>query len=216
MVDGNWYQYRVRLSYNGLIEEAWSAGVQMQNPCTPTSAPSLSVAALNSHTIRLTWGAGADALYYNIYRGGSYIGQTSGTQYDDGNRVSGVQYCYTVQAVSASGCTAMSNSSCATTPAAMPTSFAANMDYTSCGGSNARVNLSWNNAGRSELKTIWRRLYGASIWDKVAENVPAAATTHQDTTILSGLQFSQQYEYRINFNSETVYAETSVNTTCVE
>lgn len=89
---------------------------------TPPSAPTNLVAnATSSTTVALSWSASSDdvgVVGYKVFRGGSEIGNSTGTSFTDDTAAAGTTYTYTVKAYDAGGnLSAASNSDTVTTPA---------------------------------------------------------------------------------------------------
>ena len=67
--------------------------------CEP---PTNLVATVADNNVTLSWDAASNAISYNIYRGGRYVGNTSGTTYIDANIAFG-KYSYYLKSVDANG-----------------------------------------------------------------------------------------------------------------
>jgi chitodextrinase len=88
----------------------------------PPSAPAgLAVTGTTSSSASLSWSAATDNVGvtgYDVYRGGTLVGTSTGTSYTDTGLSASTAYTYTVKAVDAAGnLSAASNSATATTPA---------------------------------------------------------------------------------------------------
>ena len=91
--------------YNFSIYNISSAGNTISftygtsSDCEP---PTNLVATVDGNSVVLSWEAANNALSYNIYRAGHYIGNTSGTTYTDANIAYG-EYSYMLKSVDANG-----------------------------------------------------------------------------------------------------------------
>lgn len=63
----------------------------------------LAVIAKNENSITLTWDANANAIRYNVYRDGEYVGHTTATTYIDGGLEPETEYNYYVTSITAEG-----------------------------------------------------------------------------------------------------------------
>jgi chitodextrinase len=88
----------------------------------PPSAPtSLTASATSATSVNLNWGASVDNVGvsgYEVFRGGSQVGTTSGTTYTDSSASPGTSYTYQVRAFDSAGNrSAFSSGATVTTPA---------------------------------------------------------------------------------------------------
>ena len=87
----------------------------------PTAPASLAVTGTTNSSASLSWSAAGDNVGvtgYDVYRGGTLVGTSTGTSYTDTGLSASTGYSYTVKAVDAAGnLSAASNSATATTPA---------------------------------------------------------------------------------------------------
>lgn len=85
--------------------------------------------------------------------------------------------------------------------------FSGTLDSSSCPGPTVTIDLSWDNNGISDTKTLER--WNGSSWTTLSSTIGTAATTYRDTGATEGA-----VDYRIKFNSETEWAETTVFAQC--
>jgi poly(3-hydroxybutyrate) depolymerase len=92
-------------------------------PAAPTG---LSVTGTTSTSVSLSWNSDAGAASYNVYRGGSKVGNTSATSYTDSGLAASTTYSYAITGVNSVGESAKSASVSATTNSGYtPTCFTA-------------------------------------------------------------------------------------------
>ncbi|MEY9968030.1 chitodextrinase [Streptacidiphilus sp. MAP12-16] len=111
------------LGTNSFSFTAATAGSGGGGDTTPPSAPAnLTVTGTTSNSASLAWSAATDNVGvtgYDVYRGGTQVGTTSGTSYTDAGLSASTAYTYTVKAFDAAGnLSAASGSATATTQAA--------------------------------------------------------------------------------------------------
>jgi hypothetical protein len=157
-------------------------GVVSQAPSTPTN---LTASAVSPTEIDLGWASSANTLAYIVYRGGTPIGTTAATSYDDVNLATNTQYCYTVAASNSVGTSAQSTQVCATTlngsspnPPATPTNVTATALATN------QINVTWAASSGATSYIVQRG--GSTI-------ATVATTSYLDT----GLTPSTTYCYAI-------------------
>ena len=105
------------LGTNSFSFNATAAGGGDTQP--PTIPANLTVTGTTSSSASLSWGASSDDVAvtgYDVYRGGSLVGSTAGTNYTDSGLTPATAYTYTVKAYDAAG-----NLSAASTPATATT-----------------------------------------------------------------------------------------------
>ena len=93
------------VDYNFMIYNITSAGSTISftyGSSSDCEAPTNLVASVEDNDVTLSWDAAENAVSYNIYRGGSLIGNVSGTSYLDSDLTYGI-YSYFVKSVDASG-----------------------------------------------------------------------------------------------------------------
>lgn len=114
-----------------------------------------------------------------------------------------------------SGESSASSQASGTTYPEEPKSFSATHDTGAC--PTIQVDLSWDNGGRSEQKTLEVYNYSTSSWDTVSSSIAAGDTAYNNhqpsANQVSGSDFAQ---YRIKFNSESSYSTDTVYVLCPE
>ena len=93
------------LDYNFRIYNITEAGDKISfsyGTSSDCEAPTNIIASIEDNNVTLSWDAASNAVSYNIYRGGSYIGNTDGTTYLDSNVAYG-KYAYSLRSVDANG-----------------------------------------------------------------------------------------------------------------
>jgi hypothetical protein len=109
----------IDLSYNESSKSNRSCATTLPDLTPPTAPGNLTATADLQTRITLTWTASTDDGYvagYQIYREGSLISTTTGTQFTDSGLSAETQYCYTVLAFDGGGKqSAPSGQACATT-----------------------------------------------------------------------------------------------------
>jgi gliding motility-associated-like protein len=114
-------------------------------PDTPTG---LNATANSSSQIGLNWYVSTGATSYKVFRSGTEIASPTGTSYTNNGLNPSTNYCYTVQACNASGCSGNSAQRCTTTQAGgdgTPPSAPANLAASLSGTNNAY--LTWDDLG---------------------------------------------------------------------
>lgn len=96
-----------------VMAEALRLALRVPDPVAPapdTTAPTtptgLTVGAVTTTTVALSWTASTDAVGvtgYRVRRGGTIVGTPAGTTFTDTGRSAGTQYSYTVSAIDAAG-----------------------------------------------------------------------------------------------------------------
>jgi len=113
---------------------------------TPPSVPTgLSASAASSSQINLSWTASTDNVGvtgYNINRGGSKIGTSTGTTYQDGGLLPSTSYSYTVSAFDAAGNTSAQSAGASATTLA------------SSGGGGIPNTLGWYQIPNTQLQSV--------------------------------------------------------------
>jgi hypothetical protein len=84
-------------------------------PPVPSTPENLTTYAVSATGINLTWSLSTNAAGYIVSRGGTTVGSTSLTSYNDTGLATNTQYCYTVIATNSTGSSAVSSSVCAQT-----------------------------------------------------------------------------------------------------
>ncbi len=160
---------------------------------TPPTVPAgLTVSAVSSTQINLSWAASTDNVGvagYRIYRDGSQIATATGTSYQDTGRSPSTMYTYRVAAYdAASNVSAQSSQASATTPTApdtkaptVPTGLTATVV------SPTQINLSWTPSTDNVGVT------GYKIYQNNTQIGTTAATSYQST----GLKPNTSYSYRV-------------------
>ena len=173
----NYYYMVESLNTNGSSAPSVRSGRATPSSSLPTSVPAspvwLVVNNVGDGTVALTWSAGADAAYCNLYRttlhsdglGGTYplrtillqdalTGRSGSYSCTDTTPTNGTTYSYDVKAVSAAGTSGASDAVTATplppTPAFAPPGLAATRT------SGTSVDLSWQSVPNATGYTIYR------------------------------------------------------------
>ena len=169
-----------------------------QAPTTPTN---LSVSAVSSSQINLSWTASTDNVGvtgYRVYRGGVQIGTPSGTSYSSTSLSPSTTYSYTVAAVDGAGnISPQSTSAEATTQAPPPPDTQAPTVPTNLSAtaqSSSQINLSWTASTDNVGVTGYRveRCTGSSCTTFTQIGTPAT-NSYSDT----GLAANTTYRYRV-------------------
>ncbi len=158
-------------------------------PSTPTG---LSVTGTTSSSVSLSWSPAADNVAvtgYDIYRGSTLVGTSTGTTYTDNGLTAATAYTYTVAAFDAAGnVSAHSSAVSATTSSATASGCSASIHIDSSwgGGFNATVTVTntsttsattswsvkWTWAGGQTVQSIWNAMGTASGTSYTAANAP--------------------------------------------
>ncbi|WP_369015795.1 cellulase family glycosylhydrolase [Actinocrinis puniceicyclus] len=162
---------------------------------TPPSTPSgLQVTGVTGSSVSLTWTASTDNVGvagYNVYRGSTLVGTSSGTTYTDAGLTSGTAYTYSVAAYDAAGnVSAKSTAVTATTSSASSGGggclASMHVDTSWTGGFNATVTVtntststatsswkvSWTWSGGQTVGSMWNAVSTASGSTETATNEP--------------------------------------------
>jgi chitodextrinase len=187
------YDYRVR-AVNGdglesnLSNEDSATTLDGSGPSTPTN---LEATAAGTDRIDLAWTASSDPesgiAQYLVYRGGSQIGQTTQTSYNDSGLSPATQYVYRVRAVNGDGLeSGLSNQAAATTLDATEPSTPTNLVAAPI--DTDRIDLSWTASSDPETGIAGYRIFrdGSQVGQ-------TAQTSFSDT----GLSPATEYEYRV-------------------
>ncbi len=167
-----------------------SSGGDYTPPSTPTG---LQVTGVTASSVSLSWSASTDNVAvtgYNIYRGTTLVGTSSGTTYTDSGLTSGTAYTYSVAAYDAAG-----NVSAKSTAVSATTSSASSggnclasmhIDTSWTGGFNATVTVTntstttatktwkvtWTWPGGQTVNSMWNAVSTASGTSETATNEP--------------------------------------------
>ena len=141
------------------IDDSIDAPVVALVDTTAPTAPSGVTVLVDSSSITLSWNPSTDAggsglAGYLVYRGGLFLGRTTGSSYTDSGLTAGTQYCYTIVAYDNVGnISSASAQVCAsTTGDTTPPTFSSGV--TVLVNSSSQITLSWNpstDAGGSGL-----------------------------------------------------------------
>lgn len=182
-------------------------------------------------SVVLSWQLVPDATSYQIYRSTTnivlpdsshLIASNATSPFTDSNVTAGVTYYYWATASSSAGASTFSNRVTATVTAAPPP-VNTPQSFTGTGGfffGQYEVSLSWNNAGVSQQKTL--QVYNA--FNSEYETLSSTIGTNQ-TSFTHVFQefdrskygtpgggfFDSDIAYRIRFNNQAVWAETTVS-----
>jgi hypothetical protein len=195
-------------------------------------APILSVSSVGSGSITLTWTEPVLFPLFVLYRSttnkatpaeGDIINGNADTPYIDSGLNNGTAYYYWVTVTSPGGTSDFSNRVNATPVAVITTPTG----FDGFGGANEPTFgeylafLSWSNSGRSENKTL--EIFNISVgsWQVVTTSIGSSAEEYEHVFPLSNGPTGISYEncanidgdvdYRIRFNSESDWAETTVS-----
>jgi hypothetical protein len=190
-------------------------------------APDLEVTDFGNGFVELSWLDVLESLWFTLYRNTTGGPPTSGdileaqltigdSPYLDSGLTNGVTYYYWMTTTSPGGTSLLSDRVDETpvAPATTPQSFTGfgNEDDPSAGQYTAY--LTWSNATRSEQKTleIWNR--SGATWQSVNTSIAESATsfhhTMNSTLYTQVVDINGEVDYRIRFNSEADWADTTV------
>lgn len=184
---GNSYTYSVS-AYNAAgFESAQSSTVTVYiDDITPPTVPTgLNVTTSSVNSVSLAWNTATDNVGvsgYRIYRGGEYLGTSSGLSYQDNTVSVGNSYIYTVSAIDAagnesarsSGVTANTND---TTPPTIPTGLKVNSV------TDISVSLSWI-ASTDNVSVTGYRIYRLGVLHETV-----AGLTFTDNSVSTGITY---------------------------
>jgi len=170
------------------LDSTGSESAQSSQTCVTTpaiaAATGLTVTAISSTQINLSWTAPAGAVQYKIYRGGTLLKSVTGVSSSDTGLTASTQYCYTIYAFDGSGNSSLQSSQvCATTfnpPPAAPTGL------TASAVSTASITLTWTAVTGAASYKIYKD--GVFLVEKASPTV-----NHTDT----GLAASTKYCYTV-------------------
>jgi uncharacterized protein (TIGR03437 family) len=195
---GSTYQYRVRAE-NNYGFSPYSSPVTATIPLTQLSPPSnLQAVAVSQTQINLTWStANTNATRFHIERKsgptGAYAEITAVlatiTNYQDTTVQSNTAYTYRARSEGASGFSAYSNESSATTPA-IPLPPAPTLQGAATSAS--QIHLSWTSTATGVIRFRLERRSTAGVYAEIAQ--PSATSTAFDDSSVTG---STAYSYRI-------------------
>ena len=94
-------QFNANVKYNN-SETSWDIPFTMVVKNDPNS-PKNFTATATENSVTLCWDAVANAIRYNVYRNGEYVGNTASTTYYDGGLNAGTEYSYYATSVGADG-----------------------------------------------------------------------------------------------------------------
>lgn len=159
------------------------------NNSAPTVPGNVTVEAISSSQINVSWTASSDDVAvagYNIYRGGMNWSSTADTAISDTGLSEGVQYCYAVSAYDSDGNeSGQSNQLCATTFMSSADSSAPTVP-TALGASpqsNDQINLSWI-ASTDDVAVSGYKVYRDSVYLK-----SVTGTSTSDTALSSATYY---------------------------
>jgi chitodextrinase len=172
-----------------LVLTAAGGGSDTTAPSTPTN---LSATAVSQSQINLSWTASTDNVGvtgYKIFRGGTQVGTSSTTSYNDTGLTASTAYTYTVKATDAAGNdSAASTSASATTQAAPDTTAPSTPTNLTVGTvTSSTVNLSWTASTDNVGVTGYKVYRGGTLVGS------PTGTSYQDT----GLTASTAYSYTV-------------------
>ena len=166
------------------------AASDTQPPTVPTN---LTATAVSSSQINLSWTASTDNVGvtgYKVFRGGSQIGTTAGTTYQNTGLTASTSYSYTVSAYDAAG-----NNSAQTSPVSATTLAGSDTqpptvptNLTATAVSSSQINLSWTASTDNVGVT------GYKVFRSGSQIGTTAGTTYQNT----GLTASTSYSYTVS------------------
>lgn len=173
-------------------------GAAASPPPTPTN---VAASATSSTGIAVNWSSTSNTVGYVVYRGGSPIGNTALTTFNDSGLLADTQYCYTIASSNSAGLSAQSSQACATTftnsspnPPATPTNITATALATN------QINVTWSSSA------------GATSYIVTRGGNPIA-TVSTSPYLDSGLTANIQYCYTIAA-SNTVGASAFSSSAC--
>jgi fibronectin type 3 domain-containing protein len=200
VTNGTKYFYKIRG-----VNQAGMSGLSNEGSATPTPAPvapsaptSLDATATGTLTIKLTWGAGANATSYQVFRGTASGGQSStpiasnvtSTQYTDSTGLAGgVKYFYKVKGVNTTGVSGFSNedsaiAAAATTP---PATLPAPTGLTTESG-DTWIRLSWAAVSGAAKYNVYRGTAAGQVGSTpIATGI--TTTTFKNTGLTNGVKY---------------------------
>lgn len=189
----------VTLSWTQGSKNHWAIGAISVKPSSiqaDTTAPSvptnLAASGITSSQVTLTWTASSDLQsgisFYEIYRGGSKVGQINGTTYTDTGLSAVTSYLYEVLAVNGASLksgkasvTATTSPPPDTTAPSVPTNLVANVVSVS------QIDLTWSSSVDSESDVSYYNVYRNNV--KVAQ---PTSTSYSDKNLNSGTTYTYQ------------------------
>ncbi len=159
------------------------ATVKEEIPQLKCSKPTLENVRNATNGVRIVWSKVKGADSYNIYRrtkSGSYclIGTTEKSYFDDESAVSGKRYYYSVKAVNEAGESAYSSAD-SIYHLATPT-------LTKICNATGGLKITWSKVSGAEGYYIYRKLYGAEEWTKIATIKDNSTVSYKDTKVSEG------------------------------
>lgn len=156
------------------------------------------VAAVDAHSIQVTWNQATGATGYRVYRktastGWTGIGDTTATSYTDTNAVPGQYYYYTVKAYVGSALSSSYKSSvkiCTT----IGTPTLTGLTKTT----NSGLKLSWNKVAGASGYYVYRKVPGGS-WTKLKGQT---AATYTDTSVQVGTTYAYTVRAAVNMGGK--------------
>ncbi|OUO78353.1 hypothetical protein B5F53_10475 [Blautia sp. An249] len=156
------------------------------------------VAAVDAHSIQVTWNQATGATGYRVYRktastGWTGIGDTTATSYTDTNAVPGQYYYYTVKAYVGSALSSSYKSSvkiCTT----IGTPTLTGLTKTA----NSGLKLSWNKVAGASGYYVYRKVPGGS-WTKLKGQT---AATYTDTSVQVGTTYAYTVRAAVNMGGK--------------
>ena len=159
------------------------ATVKEEIPQLKCSKPTLETVRNATNGVRIVWSKVKGGDSYNIYRrtkSGSYrlIGTTEKSYFDDESAVSGKRYYYSVKAVNEAGESAYSSAD-SIYHLATPT-------LTKICNATGGLKITWSKVSGAEGYYIYRKLYGAEEWTKIATIKDSSTVSYKDTKVSEG------------------------------
>jgi len=174
---GTQYSYTLRATQSSDQGDISPATLATSAPNAPTN---IAASTTDSTNIALSWTAASGNVdSYAIYRGGSLVGSSNGTSFNDTGRTPGTLYSYLVRSVRNSQESADSNTDSTTTTPNAPTSVSASYDT---GNKTSRIVVSWSAPSGGVSSYIVYR-------DDTEVGTPST-NSFTDTGLISGTQYS--------------------------
>jgi fibronectin type 3 domain-containing protein len=200
---GTTYYYKVS-TVNGAGETPLSAEVNGATYCATTT---VSVAAISSDSLNVTWSAVAGATSYKAYRSttstGTYtqVASPAATSYRDGGLSAGTTYYYKISAVNASGIASQSSAGNAATYCAAPATV------TTTAQSSSSIAVAWTASSGATSYSIYRSGSASGTYTNIGST---SASPYTD----GGLTAHSTYYYKVSAGNAA--GESSLSSYAVE
>ena len=187
LMPNTYYDYKVKAINNyGSSSFCVCAGATTQSAGSPPPVPTgLTASALSSSSVYLTWNTSTGAASYDVYTcSGSFVANTTNTNYTVTGLMPNTYYEYKVKAINTYGSSSFSACAGATTQSAgSPPPAPAGL--TASALSNSSVYLTWNSST------------GAASYDVYTCSGSFVANTTNTNYTVTGLMPNTYYEYKV-------------------